>query len=96
MKAGTNQHLGVQPGVSDPTAVIVSAYNDGGGAFIPMQLNASRYNFTTGSVGIGTTAPTAPLHVVGLPSYASNAAALSGGLTAGAFYRNGDNVCVVH
>lgn len=30
------------------------------------------------------------------PSYASNAAAIAGGLTAGKHYRNGDNVCVVH
>jgi len=38
------------------------------------------------NVGIGTTAPKAKLHVVGLSSYASNAAAIAGGLTAGAFY----------
>jgi hypothetical protein len=52
-----------------------------------------------GKVGIGTTAPKSPLHVVGLPVYANNAAAISGGLTAGAFYRTGgdpDPVCVVH
>ena len=52
-----------------------------------------------GNVGIGTTAPTSKLHVVGLPAYANNAAAVTGGLTAGAFYRtNGDPdlVCVVH
>lgn len=54
---------------------------------------------TNGFVGIGTTTPTSPLHVVGLPVYANNAAAISGGLTAGAFYRTGadpDPVCVVH
>lgn len=52
-----------------------------------------------GNVGINTTAPTSRLHVVGLPVYANNAAALGGGLTAGAFYRTGgdpDQVCVVH
>jgi len=52
-----------------------------------------------GYVGIATTAPKSPLHVVGLPVYANNAAALAGGLTAGAFYRTGgdpDPVCVVH
>jgi hypothetical protein len=51
------------------------------------------------NIGINTTAPTSKLHVVGLPVYANNAAALAGGLTAGAFYRtNGDPdaVCVVH
>lgn len=53
-----------------------------------------------GNVGIGTTGtPTSKLQVVGLPPYANNAAALAGGLTAGAFYRTGadpDVVCVVH
>ncbi|HEX3070257.1 MAG TPA: hypothetical protein VHX14_16950, partial [Thermoanaerobaculia bacterium] len=52
-----------------------------------------------GNVGIGTTSPTSKLHVVGLPAFANNAAAVAGGLTAGAFYRTGgdpDLVCVVH
>lgn len=40
--------------------------------------------------------PISPLEVVGLPAYTSNAAALSSGLPVGAFYRNGDIVCVVH
>jgi hypothetical protein len=52
-----------------------------------------------GYVGIQTTAPKSPLHVVGLSIYANNAAAVAAGLTAGAFYRTGadpDLVCVVH
>jgi len=52
-----------------------------------------------GKVGLGTAAPKSVLHVVGLPVYANNAAAVAGGLTAGAFYRTGgdpDPVCVVH
>ena len=52
-----------------------------------------------GTVGIGTMAPKSALHVVGLPVYANNAAAVAGGLTAGAFYRTGgdpDPTCVVH
>jgi hypothetical protein len=54
---------------------------------------------TNSMVGIGTPTPTSKLQVVGLSVYANNAAAVAGGLTAGAFYRNGadpDIVCVVH
>lgn len=55
---------------------------------------------STGNVGIGTTAPTAKLHVVGLVDYANNAAAAAAGLTAGAFYTetgtNPKKVCVVY
>jgi hypothetical protein len=54
---------------------------------------------SAGKIGIGTVGPTSPLQVIGLPVYANNAAAVSGGLTAGAFYRtnaNPDPVCVVH
>lgn len=52
-----------------------------------------------GKLGIGTLAPTSALQVVGIPVFANNAAAIAGGLTAGAFYRTGadpDPVCVVH
>lgn len=52
-----------------------------------------------GYVGIGLTVPTSPLQVVGVPIYANNAAAVTGGLTAGALYRTGadpDPVCIVH
>ena len=47
-------------------------------------------------VGIGTTTPTAKLQVVGLTEHADNAAAITAGLTAGAFYRTGDLLKVVH
>jgi hypothetical protein len=43
-------------------------------------------DLTNERVGIGTTAPTSKLQVVGLPTYATNALAIAGGLTAGALY----------
>jgi hypothetical protein len=36
------------------------------------------------------------LNIDGIPAYASNAAALSGGLSYGDIYRNGDNLCIAH
>jgi len=51
---------------------------------------------SSGNVGIGTTAPTSKLTVVGLAEHADNAAAISAGLTTGAFYRTGDLLKVVH
>ncbi|MDE2469234.1 MAG: hypothetical protein KGL35_10955 [Bradyrhizobium sp.] len=53
----------------------------------------------SGHVGIGTTTPKSKLDVIGLPIYGNNAAAITGGLAAGSFYRTGadpDPVCVVH
>ena len=49
-----------------------------------------------GNVIIGGTAPTSVLQVVGLPEYNDNANAAASGLTAGAFYRTGDDLKVVH
>ena len=47
------------------------------------------------NVGIGTTDPTSKLHVSGLSEYTTNAAAISNGLTAGAFYHTGGILKVV-
>jgi hypothetical protein len=44
------------------------------------------------NVGIGTTVPTSKLQVVGLPIHANNTAALTAGLTVGAFYHAGDGI----
>jgi hypothetical protein len=44
---------------------------------------------STDYLGVGTPSPTSRLQVVGLATYASNAAAITAGLTAGAFYTDG-------
>ena len=56
--------------------------------------NAMRIT-SAGNVGIGTTSPTAKLHVVGMVEYATNALAIAGGLTVGAFYHTAGVVKVV-
>jgi len=48
-----------------------------------------------GKVGIGTANPTSKLQVVGLQVFADNSAAISGGLTVGAFYRTSTGVLMV-
>ena len=48
------------------------------------------------NVGVGTSSPTSPLHVVGIPVFSNNAAAVTGGLTSGAFYRTGADPDVLH
>jgi hypothetical protein len=67
---------------------------------LTVQTNSSeRMRITSGgNVGIGTTTPHSKLAVVGLPVYANNAAAITGGLATGDFYQDGGNpshVCVV-
>lgn len=52
---------------------------------------------SNGNVGINQPSPTSILHVSGLVTYSSNAAAKTAGLTAGAFYTDGvGNVKVVY
>lgn len=52
-------------------------------------------NADGGNVGIGTTTPTSKLHVNGIVEYATNALAIAGGLTAGAFYHTAGVLKVV-
>jgi len=75
---------------------LVSGY-DGYGGFSTFYTNGlERLRITSaGNIGIGTGTPTSKLQVVGLPVYADNAAATSGGLTAGAFYRTSTGVLMV-
>jgi trimeric autotransporter adhesin len=48
------------------------------------------------NAGSGKHVFTGTMNAASLASYASNALAITGGLVAGDFYRNGDNLCVVH
>ncbi len=54
------------------------------------------YDEATGSLGIGTDAPTSPLHLSDIPEYDNNAAALAAGLTFGAVYRTGSFLKIAH
>jgi len=68
----------------------------------PVHLTGSgcaRFAQGGGYVTIRCNNATSPLSVGGLEAFPNNAAAIAGGLTAGAFYRSGgdpDLVCVVH
>ena len=62
----------------------------------PNNTTAERMRITSaGNVGIGTTSPTSKLQVNGIVEYASNALAIAGGLTAGAFYHTAGVLKVV-
>lgn len=59
-------------------------------------LGVNRFTIlTSGNVGISKAAPNSAFAVVGLPTYASNSAAISGGLTAGDFYRTSTGIVMV-
>ena len=57
--------------------------------------NLSTSFASNGNVGIGTGSPASKLHVVGLPEYATNALAIAGGLSVGAFYHTAGVLKVV-
>lgn len=48
-----------------------------------------------GKLGLGTTAPTSKMHVVGLPLYDTVGAATTAGLTSGAVFRTSGNVLMI-
>lgn len=79
--SNTNQQLAVGYHTTGNYGVIQALFQ--GIAFEPLVLNPAG-----GFVGINTTAPTSPLQVVGLVTYASDALAGSGGLTSGALYKD--------
>lgn len=83
VRVGTNQNLLVY---SSSGVVALSSINDANSANAPLTYSASTHAFLNGNVGIGTASPTSKLHVTGLPVYASDSAAGTGGLTSGAFY----------
>lgn len=82
---------GTQPTTATPVRISFKTRPTGWTWYERMTIKAN------GNIGINQTAPTSKLHVSGLLTYASNAAAITGGLTAGAFYTDGaGNVKVVY
>jgi hypothetical protein len=96
-------HVMFIPGAASPDWDVVAYGGAGAGGVAGGQtpwasnIDAAGFNLTNaGRIGIGTAAPNSPLAVVGLPVYASNAAAITGGLVAGDCYTDGaGNVKVV-
>lgn len=97
---GSANKYGLYARTSGTADTNYGVYTTASGATLNYGLySAAGTNYFANNVGIGTVTPTSPLQVVGLPIYANNAAAVAGGLTAGAFYRTGgdpDLVSVVH
>lgn len=60
--------------------------------FITSGVDMMNINTSGVGIGTGTAHATSKLQVVGLPVHADNATATAAGLTAGAFYHNGDGV----
>ena len=60
-----------------------------------LYMEGTANNYLAGNLGINSTNPTSKLQVVGLPEYATNALAITGGLTVGAFYHTAGVLKVV-
>jgi len=89
----SNGRIGVRGTTNDSSAYAFEAANSSGGTLFIVRNDG--ISTVAGSLGVGTFSPTSKLQVVGLPSYADNSAALSGGLTVGAFYHTSGALKVV-
>jgi hypothetical protein len=81
---------------ADATDSAAIGVNNGNFIFYNATDSIERMRITSsGNVGINNTSPTSKLHVSGLSEYATNSLAISGGLTAGAFYHTAGVLKVV-
>jgi hypothetical protein len=63
VRAGTDKNFRITSHESDSDGVGIQSYNDANNAFKSLSFQASKYNFSNGNVGIGTTAPFTLTHL---------------------------------
>jgi hypothetical protein len=72
VNTGTDQNLQIISSLATGSGTALNSVNDANSTNVPLEFNASSYGFRIGKVGIGTTSPQNPLHVIGV----SNAAGI--------------------
>lgn len=89
VNVAANENLHVRDAVDITGSTVIQTVNDANNANTPMEFRSTGFYFRVGNVAINKTSANSKLAVAGLVTYASNALALAGGLTAGDFYTDG-------